>query len=754
MGNISLAAPGQQLRSAAREGNLEDVRAALVAGAQIDAKAEDGATALFYAAQHGHPAVVEFLAERGAEANIVAGIDVGGRTYRVTAIGAAALGGYADTVRVLLGNGADVPEFAVISDRLSLFASSPRVLEAQRRGSDLTGGSRDWEVVATILRTPEVEAITHEIVLLDAQGMYSSHDGQQYEVWVEDGNVTLAASNGSVDRLQSVGGTRFAQSLLLDSERRPAAERRESTDQGIMMLTRWLQRLPAEERDKLVQQYVEHGGVWLDFIIGQGQVLGFNFRDGGPRGVGGPPVLFRKLNTRPTEWPSSVPEATPTRPEIQPMNWPAFRGPRASGVADGQFPPTSWDAEQSVNIRWKTPIPGFGNSSPIVWGDKIFITTAISSQSNPVFRPGNIGDTDNAGDQSEHVWKLYCLDRVTGQILWERTVRTGVPRASRHLKSTFANPTPVTDGEYVIAFFGPEGLYCYDMEGNLIWQKDFGIVGMPWWGFASSPIIYRDTVIVQSDTVANGGGLGPEWEERLRGQPIASSFIAAFDLADGSERWRTSRDEGRPSFGTPTVYEAPGRPQLITNGGERIRAYDPMTGNELWSFSAGTHNVTPTPIVAHDLIFVTSGMRPIQPIYAIRPNAAGDISLDEGDETNEFIAWSKSRGGSYTPTPIVYGEYLYVVNVSGILACYEAKTGKRMYRARLRHMGGGMSSSPVASDGRIYFSSEDGDVFVIKAGPEFELLATNSMAEVIMATPAISGGMIFIRTLHHLFGIG
>ncbi len=750
-----LHARSDSLWSAAREGNLENVQAALANGVEVDARAEDGATALFYAAQYGHAEIVAFLAEHGADVNVSASLDVGDRAYRVSALGAAALGGYADVVRTLLNRGATLPEYMVISDRLSRFSSRPGIQELRQDGRDMTGRSRDWEIIASILRTPEVEAITHDIVLRDARGAYRSHDGQQRDVRVEDGTLRLVGGDGAVVRLHSVGGTRFAQRGPLDPQRRQVDEQRGRTDRDVTMLRRWLERLAPDERDAMVQQYLQQGGLWLDFLLGGGQVLGFNFRDGGPRGLGGPPVLFRKLDIRPAEWPSVEGNIASAGPVIQPMNWPSFRGPYASGVADGQRPPISWDVEQSVNIRWKTPIPGLGNSSPIVWGDKIFITTAISADANPVFRPGNMGDTDTVADQSEHVWKVYCIDRLTGEVLWERTAYRGVPRAGRHLKSTFANPTPVTDGEYVVVFFGSEGLYWFYMEGSLVWQMDFGIVGMPAWGFASSPIIYRNLVIIQSDTVQlSRRELPPTEEDGLRGQRLAPSFVAAFDLADGSERWRTPRDEVGPSFGTPTISTALGRAQLITNGGARIRAYDPMTGSELWSLAARTRNVTPTPIAAHDLIFVTSGFRPVQPIYAIRPDAVGDISLEEGEDANEFIAWSRDRGGSYTPTPIVYGEYLYAVNVNGILACYDAQTGERVYRARLRHMGGGISSSPVAADGRLYFSSEDGDVFVVRAGPEFELLATNTMDEVIMATPAISGGMIFIRTLHHLFGIG
>ncbi len=726
----SLAARNEPLWSAARQGNLEEVQAALAAGTEVDARAEDGATALFYAARYGHAEVVEFLAARGANLNVVASIEVGDRTYDVTALGAAALGGYDDIARTLLKGGAAPPEFLLFSEFLLPFSF------------DFLDKQQDWEVIASIVRTPEVEVITQEILLQDAVGVYRSHDGQQYEVRGQDRMLELAAADGSVVGLQFVGGTTFAQSLQPGPAPEAVVESQRRTDRNVAILTQWLQRLPPEERDALVEQYLERRGVWLDFTIGEDQVLGFSVRDGGPRGPGGIPLVFLKLDTRPDVWPSAERDVVSTSPSVAPSNWPSFRGPHASGVADRQFPPTAWQAEPAVNIRWKTPIPGLGNSSPVVWGDRIFITTAISSDPNPLFGPGNLGEYVPALDRAEYVWKIYSVDKRTGELLWERTAYQGVPKGGRHIKSTFANATPATDGEHVVAFFGPEGLYCYDMEGTLIWQTDLGFVGDPDYGFGSSPIIYRDMVIVLADSRAP------------QGETSSSSFIAAFDLADGSERWRTPREERASSFGTPTLYEGRAGPQLITNGGERIRAYDPMTGDELWSFSAGTIIVTPTPVVGNDLVFLTSGFRPLQPIYAIRLDARGDISLKEGEEVNEFVAWSKQRGGSYMSTPIVYGEYFYVVNISGILACYDAQTGERMYRARLRHMGGGITSSPVAADGRLYFSSEDGDVFVVKAGPEFELLATNSLGEVILATPAISDGMIFIRTLHHLFGIG
>ena len=423
------------------------------------------------------------------------------------------------------------------------------------------------------------------------------------------------------------------------------------------------------------------------------------------------------------------------------QNWPSFRGPNASGVADNQRAPTTWDAEKSVNIRWKTPIPGLAHSSPVVWGDRVFITTAISSDPKSVFRHGLYGDVDSAKDESKHTWRVYCLDKRTGRVIWEKTAYEGVPKIKRHIKASHASSTPATDGKHVVAFFGSEGLYCYDIDGRLLWKLDLGVLDAGWfydpdyqWGGGSSPIIYKNLVIVQCDVQKN-------------------SFIAAYDIKDGRRVWLTPREE-IPSWGTPTVYEGKTRAELITNATKYVRGYDPMTGKELWKLSGNSEITTPTPVVAHDLIFVTSGYAPVQPIYAIRAGATGDISLKDGKESNEHIAWSKKRGGPYMPTPIVYGDYLYTCSNNGVVTCYNAKTGERVYQQRIAERGGAFSASPVAADGKIYLSSEDGEIFVFKAGPKHELLATNPMGEVLMATPAISDGMIIVRGLRHVFGIG
>jgi outer membrane protein assembly factor BamB len=422
------------------------------------------------------------------------------------------------------------------------------------------------------------------------------------------------------------------------------------------------------------------------------------------------------------------------------QNWPSFRGANASGVADGKPTPTTWDATKGKNILWKTPIPGLAHASPVVWGDKVFVTTAVSSKGGEYFRHGLYGDVDSDKDTSKHTWHVYALDKQTGKIVWDRIAHEGVPKIKRHIKSTHASSTPATDGKYVVAFFGSEGLFCYDVNGKLIWKKDLGMLDAGWfydpdyqWGTASSPIIYKNMVIVQCDVQKN-------------------SFIAAYDLKNGKQLWMTPREE-IPSWGTPTIYEGPSRVELITNATRAIRSYDPLTGKELWRMTGNPEVTATTPISGHGLIFICNSYRPNQPIYAIRAGATGDISLKPNETTNQYVAWSMQRGGTYMPSPLIYGEYLYTCANQGVMACYNPKTGERLYQQRIGDKGGAYSASPVAADGKIYLSSEDGEIFVVKAGSKYELLATNQMGEVLMATPAISDGMIFVRGRNNVFAI-
>ena len=424
----------------------------------------------------------------------------------------------------------------------------------------------------------------------------------------------------------------------------------------------------------------------------------------------------------------------------QAQNWPQFRGPGATGVTEGLPKPTKFDGAKSENVRWKTAIPGLSHASPVVWGNKVFVVTAVNS-ANDEKRFGLYGDVAPVKDDPKHAWKVYALDKASGKILWERTAYEGIPKVKRHPKSSHAASTPATDGKHLIALFGSEGLYAYDLNGKLLWKQDLGVLDAGWfydvdyqWEYGSSPTIYKNLVIVQADLQKN-------------------SFIAAYDIKTGKQVWKTMREE-IPGWGSPTVYEGKTRAELITVGTKAIRGYDPATGKEFWRLGPMAEITTPTPFVAHDLIYVTSGYRPIQPIYAIKPGANGDLTLKEGQASSEFIAWSKQRGGPYMPTPIVYGDLLYTCSNNGVLAAYNAKTGEQVYQERLGGTGGAFTASPVASDGKLYFSSEDGDVFVVKAGPKYELLAKNPVGEVMMATPAISDGLLIVRTVSHIIAFG
>ena len=422
------------------------------------------------------------------------------------------------------------------------------------------------------------------------------------------------------------------------------------------------------------------------------------------------------------------------------QQWPSFRGPQASGVAQGTASvATSWNVPDGSNVLWKTPIPGLAVSSPIVAGDRLFVSTAVSSDPNASLRTGLYGDVEPVKDVTPHVWRLIALDRKTGKVLWDKVAHEGVPKTKRHPKSSQASPTPVTDGTHVVVSFGSEGLYAYSVDGDLLWKQDLGVLNAGWfydpdyeWGVASSPIIWKNLVIVQCDIQQN-------------------SFVAAFDVQTGKQAWRTSRDE-IPSWGTPTVIEMDGHTELVTQGTNAIRGYDPSTGKELWRLSGNSEVTAPTPIAGPGTVIVTNGYRGVQPIFAIKPGASGDITVKD-DKPGPSFAWSTTRGGPYLPTPLVYGDLLYVLLNNGTLAAFDAKTGERLYQERLGGKGGSFSASPVAADGKIYLTSEDGDVFVVKAGRAYELLATNPVGEVLMATPAIADGVLYFRGAKHVIAI-
>jgi outer membrane protein assembly factor BamB len=422
-------------------------------------------------------------------------------------------------------------------------------------------------------------------------------------------------------------------------------------------------------------------------------------------------------------------------------HWPSFRGPEAAGSAEGQNLPDDWSPATGTNILWQTKIPGLAHSSPIVWGDVLFVTSAISSRPDATFKPGLYGDGDASDDRSTQRWILYAIDKRTGTIRWERTAAQGAPRNQRHIKSTYASSSPATNGRIIVAWFGSQGIYAYDFDGGLRWSVDLGRVDMGAydipsyeWGPASSPIIWNGLVIVQCDTQND-------------------SFLLALNADTGETVWKTDRQE-LPSWGTPTIVNTTAGPELVTNASNFVRGYDPNTGRELWHLGGSSKITAPTPIFANGLHIVASGRAPERPVFAVRPGARGDLTLTAGANENTYVPWSKTGRGSYMPTPLAYRGILYVLANNGVLDAYDITTGKEIYRQRLPLVGSGYSASPIAADGKIYLSNEDGEMLIVEAGATFKHLATNSIGETLMATPALSQGVMYVRGSHTLFAIG
>jgi outer membrane protein assembly factor BamB len=365
----------------------------------------------------------------------------------------------------------------------------------------------------------------------------------------------------------------------------------------------------------------------------------------------------------------------------------------------------------------------------------------VSSRGDATFKPGLYGDGDASEDRSRHRWLILAIDKRTGKTIWERVAHEGEPLDKRHIKSTYASSTPVTDGRIVVASFGSQGVHAYDVNGTFLWKVDVGRLDLGAydiptfeWGPASSPIIWNNLVLLQYDTQAD-------------------SFLLALDAATGQTAWKTERDEF-PSWGTPTVAVTAAGPELVTNASKFIRGYDPRTGKELWRLGGSSKITAPTPIFADGLFVIASGRAPERPIFVVRPGARGDLTLKDDTTSSDSVVWSRTGRGSYMPTPLVYRGVLYVLANNGVFDAYDLQSGKEIYRQRLPQVGSGFSASPVAADGKIYLSNEDGEMLVVAAGPTFEHVATNPMGELLMATPALSNGVMYIRSAGTVFAVG
>ena len=416
-------------------------------------------------------------------------------------------------------------------------------------------------------------------------------------------------------------------------------------------------------------------------------------------------------------------------------NWPAFRGGAQGGVAADKPLPDAWAADK--NIAWQIDLPGRGWSSPVVWGDRIFVTTVETDTKLPDQKKGlYINDLTGKPQEGEHRWMVYCLDWKTGQTLWKKEAFKGEPQSPIHIKNTYASETPVTDGERVYACFGNVGLVCYTLEGKEVWSKKLSPhktrMG---WGPAASPALDGDRLYLVNDN-----------EDQ--------SYLTALDKKTGEEIWKVERDE-KSNWATPFIWKNDQRTEIITAGSKRVRSYD-TDGKVLWELAGMSVLSIPTPFAGPDLLYVSSGyiLDPtIKPIYAIRPGATGDISLKSDETSNKWIAWSQKQAGPYNPSPLLYGDYVYVLYDRGLLSCFEAKTGKPVYE-RERLGAPAFTASPWAADGKIYCLSEDGDTVVVQAGKEFKILGKNSLDEMALASPAVLRGSIVLRTQSKLYRIG
>lgn len=414
--------------------------------------------------------------------------------------------------------------------------------------------------------------------------------------------------------------------------------------------------------------------------------------------------------------------------------WPQFRGSESIGVAEDAKLPDKWSTTE--NVAWKTEIPGVGWSSPIVWGNQVFLTSVINTGDTEPPKKGLYFGGERPAPTAEHRWMVYSVDFKTGKVLWEREVHKGVPKISRHLKNSYASETPVTDGERIYAYFGNVGLFVFDMKGALLWKQMFDAKKTRFgWGTAASPVVYKDRLYILNDN-----------DEQ--------SFLLALDKKTGKEIWKVEREVGT-NWATPYIWENEKRTEIIVPATKAVRSYD-LDGKVLWEFKGMSSIAIPTPFSRHGLLFIASGYVGDQhrPVYAIKPGATGDISLKEGETSNQFIAWYQRQAGPYNPSPIVYGDLYYTLFDRGFFTAHDAKTGKEVYsKQRIDPAAGAFTSSPWAYNGKIFALSEDGDTFVIQAGSEYKLLGKNSLDEMCMATPAIAKGSLIIRTATKLYRI-
>jgi outer membrane protein assembly factor BamB len=654
----AVAQSPDDLFTASRSGDAREVRRLLDAGVPVDAEDRYGATALLMAASNGHGATVEVLLAAGADP------DDAESFYGTTPLAMALYSGHREVALTLLAAGAEGREQALglalqqgdVALARAAVAAGPlhqSALADLRAREDLSDELRGLLAGATSRPDPPAPDYGAE-----ALGAYEG----VFEGWISDLEVRVGRREGGLD-LSTNDGLAVPLAAVADNTFRSA-----------------------------------DGTIEATFFGRAGTIEGLSFVRPGSE-----PETLRRSVAEPVGAAAVEIAATEAEERAPTVHWPAFRGANAEGIGDGAEAAVSWDVASGEGVLWSTPIEGLGNSSPVVWGDRVFVTTAVAAGIEQTIQTGLTGAGDGVEEAVEHSWQVLAFDKWSGEPLWATQVGRGVPLSRRHFKGTQANSSPVTDGHHVVAVFPTAGLVCLDVEGNVLWRHDLGALNAGaftdpgiQWGFASSPILWNGSVILQVDVHD-----GP--------------YLAAWNLATGERRWRVER-EVAPSWATPTVVAGPEGDELIANG-STIHAYDPASGEELWSLGPNSELVIATPIVGDGVAFVSAGYPPIKPIYAVKSGARGAIDLSSGG-VDERLAWSADRGGAYLPTPLLYRGLLYIVHHNGRIVAYEARSGAAIYKERFSQ-GGTFTGSPVAVNGRLYVPTEEGLLYVLEAGTEY-----------------------------------
>ncbi len=705
-------------------GDLALVKAAIEKKIDVNSQTEYGVTPLSMACDHGHEEVVRYLLDHGADPNIK------DRFYRIGPMGWAISRQRVAIVELLVKAGCTDIDLSLTNavdmgneELVKILMSSEHLTKDGLKAAWKVAKDAKQEAILTLIeaklpvRPKDPDPTSPKSDLQKAQslvGTYKSEAGNRLTLSIKDDQVTLKSEESG-------------QSLVLTEL----------------------------EADRYQSQ-----GMEFQFVRESDKVTGMKAK------VAEQQVLYQRLVDGVASSGTAATSVAPTsiRPDypLDSIHWPGFRGTLARGISEKANLATEWDGESDKNIAWKVPIPGLATSSPIAWGDRVYVTTAIRESDKRGFRVGAYGDVESENFDGECIYQVLCLDLATGKNLWTKEATRAVPKVKRHAKSSHANPTPATDGNRVIASFGGEGVYAYSMDGELLWSLQLGVLDSGWfydptyqWGFGSSPFLFEDMVILQCD-VQEG------------------SFIVSVDATTGKERWRAKRNE-IPTWSSPVAFMAPdGRPTVVVTGTKKSAAYDARTGEELWSLGGFSEIVVPTPQITPHSILLTSGYAPVQPIVALQHGATGELKLPpdkkadakntdekkaddqktEDQKVSTPFIWSLKRGGPYMPTPIVYQERLFVVDNSGILSCYSMENGTRLFRKRIRNEdANAFTASPVIAGNHLFAVSEIGITFVVSLKEDGKVVAENKLGEPVLASPAIAGNKLLIRGEKHLFAI-